>query len=1278
MRFVSNGPSIPDSLLQARDEGRVVFFCGAGVSRARAKLPDFFGLAEDVIRRLGSPHDSDACRFLKVAKEVGNGFDIPGLVSADKVFSLLELEFTPKDIQAAVAGCLKPPSDVDRSAHDILLRLAKTPDGKTQLVTTNFDRLFESDANPLCTFQSPRLPRISRHDDLNGIVYLHGRVDAQYGGSDEDGFILSLSDFGHAYLAEGWATEFLREIVRGFVVVFVGYSADDPPVQYLLEGLRRTAGSRNPIYAFQSDGSSQLVTRWEQKGVIAIPYTPIAGGHGALWDTLERWADRADDASKWQQSVLDRAMEGPEQLLPHERGQVAHIVSTREGAIAFTKAKPPAEWLCVFDPLCRYERPGRTDRTSMESPIRDPFALYGLDFDVIPQRSDETFSSGSQEILDEAWDAFKVNDADQQELSPGNLATVRGHCSSHLPPLPGRLYSLGTWIARVSTQPAAVWWAARQKSIHPHYRQCIESEVTRLGPIVDCILKEAWTYVLEAWNTSITDPRYEWYDLKNEITRDGWSSRIRRRFITLFKPHLQVTPAFLPRPTPPKVDEFTRLGEVVRIEVECPVPSHDADIPDEWLPQVIFGLRNNIQEAVHLCNEVGAEHELRICPIVRDTRPDISDFQRTRGLSGCVIRFAGLFERLVDRDLKRAKEEFEAWPSNDDPVFSRLRCWASGKREVASPRTFAAVVRELSDEVFWGSHHQRDILLSLKSRWNEISRSDRRRIENRLRRGPKRWKGEKRASHRERRAFKLLQRLQWLSDGGCVFSFDVVTAIATLRTDAPNWRSEYAVHAADSMEMQSGFVATDTEYSLLMSEPIESLVSKALELSGRSETNYLKEHDPFGGLCITRPKRAYLALVHASEQIDVVLWGWKKFLDSSARSEDSPSFSAIVARRLNKLPDETLLKLLGAATSWLQKVSKSLSKFFPAVFEAIIERFFDVLQREPGSNALVERETTRRDDWFTAAINSPVGHIVRAILDDVPIDSSHAASSKRWLQTVEKYLTLSGDQRRHAIALTSHHLGWLYRVDRNWTDRHLLSILDADVVDDHDALWAGFLWNPQVNAELYRRIKPSLLNVIKERSLHREGQTQSLAYLAVQGWIIVDEENIGPWITDVEFRDAILQGGDEFRSHVLWQFERLLSRAEADDHAELLAKARDFFHHVWPHQKSLKNSKMTARLCDVLLSHRDSFAALMDVIPQHLTTLDRQAESHIRLWGSEVRDVVKAYPEQFLRVLCAVLPENVQSWPYGTGEAIETIVESDSSLATDSRVVDLRRKWNAK
>ena len=53
MRFVSHGPDIPERLLQEHEEGRVVFFCGAGISYP-AGLPDFSGLVEQLYIKLGT------------------------------------------------------------------------------------------------------------------------------------------------------------------------------------------------------------------------------------------------------------------------------------------------------------------------------------------------------------------------------------------------------------------------------------------------------------------------------------------------------------------------------------------------------------------------------------------------------------------------------------------------------------------------------------------------------------------------------------------------------------------------------------------------------------------------------------------------------------------------------------------------------------------------------------------------------------------------------------------------------------------------------------------------------------------------------------------------------------------------------------------------------------------------------------------------------------------------------------------------------------------------
>ena len=123
-----------------------------------------------------------------------------------------------------------------------------------------------------------------------------------------------------------------------------------------------------------------------------------------------------------------------------------------------------------------------------------------------------------------------------------------------------------------------------------------------------------------------------------------------------------------------------------------------------------------------------------------------------------MITFASLFDRSVEFDLQRAREEFLTWPSDDDTVFARLRLWASGKPALATPHALSQLVLRLGEDVFWGSYHQRDLLLVLSSRWSELSSRDRRQIEIRLLRGPGQWE-EDDDSFKERQTWAVLERL---------------------------------------------------------------------------------------------------------------------------------------------------------------------------------------------------------------------------------------------------------------------------------------------------------------------------------------------------------------------------------------------------------------------------------------------------------------------------------------------------------------------------------------
>src|SRR3954451_22238910 len=57
-QFVPGGPAIPAEVLHALDEGRLVFFCGAGIS-VETGLPTFRDLVSDAYERCLQPVDAE-------------------------------------------------------------------------------------------------------------------------------------------------------------------------------------------------------------------------------------------------------------------------------------------------------------------------------------------------------------------------------------------------------------------------------------------------------------------------------------------------------------------------------------------------------------------------------------------------------------------------------------------------------------------------------------------------------------------------------------------------------------------------------------------------------------------------------------------------------------------------------------------------------------------------------------------------------------------------------------------------------------------------------------------------------------------------------------------------------------------------------------------------------------------------------------------------------------------------------------------------------------------
>jgi len=980
MRFIADGPNVPDDLLLARDQGRVVFFCGAGVSLARAGLPTFFQLAEQVIATLGVTAESPALKLMRAASELEKREGLSGVVSADRIFGLLEREFDARDIQAAVASILRPIDGCDTSAHRILLQLATTDTGRVQLVTTNFDRLFTDCAPELTAWFPPRLPDPSRPAEVSGIVYLHGRAAADYQRAENDGFILSSSEFGRAYLSDGWATVFIREIIRRYVVVFVGYSADDPPVQYLLEALNRTNGRMDNVFAFQSGESNDAAGRWRHKGVQAVAYD-AHNRHNALWETLGLWSERAKDPAAWRRNLVTAARLGPERLEPHVRGQVAHLVSTVEGTRAFCEEPPPpAEWLCVFDPARRFATPSRAYAyDDNQGPVVDPFGLYSIDSDVPPSEHTREKSFSQREVPKEAWNAFHPSRLDWADLTEGHLASFRGWNAIRLPQLPPRLQQLGSWFVRVSNQPAAVWWAAHQKQLHPNIKDSIRWELEQSKTEFSRNVRLAWKFILDSATSSDMDEYRDWYSIKVDVAREGWSQRVVRDYAAARRPRLTAEPNMWGAPRPPACEPTPDLDALIRRDVDYPKHQEKIEVPNEWLSSLLRALRCNLELARDLEIEIGGYGLYSISSIAPDRRPGTGS-DRAQGLSGALNEYAILFGRVVAFNPVAARSEYNAWPQNDGSIFSRLQLWAGGLSTFLSAGEAASIFRNLDDDVFWSADDQRDLLQALAARWNDFDEEARSFIEDRILAGHLRRDGESNDEYQEHAAHRALSRMTWLKQNGCKFGDHVEERLAVLKTKAPRWKAEYASTAAESMESRSGWVGRDTAYQALLNIPISSILARARELSVR--TREFVENDPFLGLVAERPVRALAALVSATTECDYPARTWEEFLSNEVRKKDRRRLVKFIATVLLRLPPSAFAKMVSVLSTWLRDVGRNLVEADSGLFDDLVDLVIDTLERDLDLARSSVIRGDREPDWPTEAINAPAGKIAEALMND--------------------------------------------------------------------------------------------------------------------------------------------------------------------------------------------------------------------------------------------------------------------------------------------------------
>ncbi|MBL8541415.1 MAG: SIR2 family protein [Betaproteobacteria bacterium] len=1261
MQFVRHGPDIPECLLQLHEDGRVVFFCGAGVSYP-ARLPGFSGLVDRLYQALSVTPNPVQQSAIKAGQ-----FDTAiGLLESDVVGGR---ETVRRSLATILAPDLTAPNAT--ATHEALLTLAQNREGRTRLITTNFDRLFEevrkTRSLSFPDFKAPLLPVPKTRWD--GLVYLHGLLPDAPTAGDMARLVVSSGDFGLAYLTERWAARFVSELFRNFTVCFVGYSINDPVLRYMMDALAadRLLGESPPeMFAFGSHSKGKEVDRaseWKAKNVTPILYREHQH-HAYLHKTLRAWANTYRDGVRGKERiVVECAIARPLASTKQDDfvGRMLWALSDPGGLPAKRFAEldpvPPLDWLePLSQELYRHADLGR--------------------FGVPPQAT-----------LDEKLAYSLTSRPAPYPLAPWMAIVDAGHRNSRWDAV---MFQLARWLLRHLDDPKLfLWLIKRGGQLHDQLVWLIERRLDELAKFasdgntteLDRIrasapnaiprpsMRTLWRLLLNGHVKSrLRDlSLYRWRD---QFKNDGLTASVRLALRETLTPCLSLREPFRWSGEDDDGEARDRIKSIVEWEVVLAsdhVHSGLRDLPknERWtaaLPELLDDFSALLRDALDLMRELGGVDSENDHSYVN--QPSISDHSQNKDFHD----WTALIELARDAWLataakspERARIVAETWAHGPYPVFRRLALFAAAQGRAIPLRQ--ALDWLLADEQrwLWSEETRRETMRLLVSLAPQLNAAMLAELEQAILAGPPR---DLYRTDIEPDAWNnIVDHGVWLRLAKMAQAGVTLSEAGRTRFDALSAQYPWQLAADESDEfpiwMGGGWVGDRDPWKPFTPIP----------RTKRSVLDYLLAHpvlensqqDDWRKLCSEMFQATAYALFKLSQQNNWPVERWRDALQAWAEENLRNRSWRFMAPVVVDAPDDLVQALSNGISWWLQAVAKT--------FEGHEDHFLTLAQRilrldfEDDGNA---------DDPVFRAINHPVGHVTQALLDwwyrQEPDDGQGLP------EFIKPIFTELCDTQiakfRHGRVLLSAHALSLFRVDEAWSEQHLLPLLDWNRSEtEAHAAWEGFLCSPRLYRPLMEAIKPAFLDTVNHYAQLGKHNEQFAAFLT---FAALDP---GDTFTIVQLATAIRA----LPADGLRESAQALVRAleGAGDQREGYWKNRilPFWEKIWPKsndQASSANAESLARLC---VAAGGAFPSAMAAVGNWLRVVQDPDYVTHRLQQSGLSG---RFPEDALQLLFTILGDRPSWLPPELRQCLDAIGQAAPNLRQDHRymrVDELARRF---
>lgn len=1184
MQFVKGGPDIPERLLQAHEDGSVVFFCGAGISYP-ARLPGFKDLVDQLYSRLHTTLDPIQTAAIRDKRY-------------DTAVSLLETRILDgrRKVRREISKILVPDlSARDATAtHDALLTLGKNRKGQTRLITTNFDRLFEhvidTGSHPVERYQAPLLPVPKNRWD--GLVYLHGLLPDDSADSGLDSLVVSSGDFGLAYLTERWAARFVGELLRNFNVCFVGYSIDDPVLRYMMDALaadRALGEATREMFAFGSYSIRERRARadeWRAKNVRPILYREH-WRHAYLHRTLRAWADTHRDGARGkEQLVTEYAMARPGTATGHDDfvGRMLWALSDPTGLPAKRFAEenpaPSLDWLEPFTEnrfrhidLIRFGVPPkeREDKTLKFSLLRRP-----APYDLAPYMA---------------------------------LADIAGRGSGH----DSVMQHLTRWLMRHLNDPALLVWLVKQGGeLHANLAVSIARRMNELFDLqdagkqdtLDSIHSDApnaipgsgmrtlWELLL-ADKIKLVEDDVDFYRWRSRFARYGMTTGLRLELLGMLAPGVSIRgPAMWP------IDDEDEEQEHIRQLVEWDIVLRASPVhvellrlreDEKWadaLPTLLGDFTGLLRDALDLMKALGRADDKSDWSYLN--QPSISEHAQNHGFQDWTVlvdlnRDAWLATAAESRE--RARRVAESWSHISFPLFKRLAFFAAAQGEtVPLVQAFEWLLKD-RHWWLWSIETQREAMRLLVTLAPRLGEKQLLTLERAILAGPPREMFK--ADLEEERWERIVHRETWLrlaklSDAGAQLSATARETLEALSSEYPTWSL-----AEDQREEFPSWIAVTGEFISSATTPRDR--DELLEwLRNNPEPDH-SQRDDWSERCRDDFEHAADALSALAEEGTWPTGRWREALIRWSEDELAERSWREMAPVLAHIPTEALQELSHGVSWWLQTVAR--------VFQGQQETFLSLCDRVL---AVEHRIHGDDDDPVELAINHPVGLVTDALLrwwyrrdlQDQQGLADELRSRFSQLADTEVPGLLYG-----RILLAANVIS-LFRVDREWTTQFMAPLFDWErsAIEARSA-WKGFLWSPRLYDPLLVAIKSQFLDTANR---YTELGQHGRQYVSLLTFIGLDPGDV---FTNSQLAHAMQALPREALEHAANTLYRAVDSA-GDKRADFWNnRAARLLESIWPKTLDVNSETVTTNLAFASLAAGDAFPEALELVDSWMQPL---------------------------------------------------------------------------